>query len=187
MQLCKMVRVLSCHHFRAQKVGQCEGGVGVTLAGEVVIIAMEHLISVYAWDNITDVADWFTRRRVQTSHAKGQLGGRIQFKSTSSSTSSPTEEQLLRQQAPDSPSDTLQLSHSFPPVDLIHSIAYNERGTKLLKVNYNETDTIRAILLGHFLQCLERREGGMNSFRVRIYFHWEHHSNGKPMKARIAG
>jgi len=124
-----MVRVLSCHHFRSQKVGRCEGGVGVALADEIVIIALEHSISIYSSETIINIPSWFTKRRAVTSFGRGNLGAPFYF-DIRPSTSSPAKEVLPPNVSPkkDTTLETLKLSHSFPPVDLIHSITYNKRG-----------------------------------------------------------
>lgn len=42
-----MSRIISCHHFRGQRVGRCDEAVDVAVSGHTVIVALEHQINIY--------------------------------------------------------------------------------------------------------------------------------------------
>jgi len=42
-----MVRVLSCHHFKGQRIGRCEEATGIAVARDHLIVGFDHQIHVY--------------------------------------------------------------------------------------------------------------------------------------------
>lgn len=145
-----MVRVLSCYHFRGQKIGRCDEAAAVAVADQSIVVGIEDSITVYNATHSFQTSDSCDVTMYDTSgcgfhflhqHHIPEVGVPITFglqKSPMSPgddrrTDSASSEQAYSGSCSSSvssiESDTeIKLSHSFPTVDLVRFLSYNKKG-----------------------------------------------------------
>jgi len=142
-----MVRVLSCYHFRGQRIGRCDEASSVAVAGQSVVVAIEDSINVYvAGHGIqTPECDFGDIGiGVQSYQSIPDLGVPISFVQLEKTTGEERRGDSNFCEQPRSgscsssvssiESDTeIKLSHSFSTVDLVQSLSYNTKGKTIFK------------------------------------------------------
>ncbi|CAL8096235.1 unnamed protein product [Orchesella dallaii] len=180
-----MVRVLSCYHFRGQRIGRCDEASAVAVAGQSVVVAIEDNINVYVAGHgfqtpESDLTTCDTGFGVQFYQSIPEIGIPISFSQLEKCAG---EERRVDSSAGEQrsgscsssvssiESDTeIKLSHSFSTVDLVQSLSYNKKGNYLL-----------------CLECRDAENGESKSSSIRVYFHWNKKYDALPMRTRIAG
>jgi len=142
-----MVRILSCHHFRGQRIGRCDEAVGVAVAEDAVIVALEHQVNIYgrADPNLTTTSSSWSSDASSPSGGFGtysfghafddnriyDLGTQFSYHARSPDPAAGTKLRTISgsSSADSVESDTeLRLSHSFTTIDFIENVSYNEAG-----------------------------------------------------------
>lgn len=137
-----MVRVLSCYHFRGQKIGRCDEAAAVAVAGQSIVVGIEDSINVYIAGHGFQASDVIEPPLDVGTHIYNiipEIGAPIVFGHADKSPLSPGEDKRIEMEQQGSgscsssvssiESDTeIQLSHSFATVDLVRSLSYNRKG-----------------------------------------------------------
>jgi hypothetical protein len=176
-----MVRILSCHHFRGQRIGRCDEAVGVAVAGDAVIVAVDHQVNIYGRVDHTGVASTSWSSDASSPGTGLGLGASFGFghafndnriydlgtqfsyqcpEKTSGYASSANKQHIGRPRTTSGgsssidsvESDTeLRLSHSFSTIDLIDTISYNEAGNYYRSIVRNQLAHAPQIDIRHVL------------------------------------
>lgn len=145
-----MVRVLSCHHFRSQRIGRCDEAVGVAVAGEAVIVALDHQVNIYgriehdgrisseasspSASNPTPEPGGISGSIFHDGGGGHDIGIPFVYQKLPSGTFDVTHGGRPRTRSGSSSVDSvesdteLRLAHSFSTIDRIDSISYNDKG-----------------------------------------------------------
>lgn len=127
-----MVRILTCHHFEAQRTAKTEEPVGVAVVDDsVLVVGLEHRINVYYLSDIAgsakefDISIWLGKRR-RSDFGHGEFGGFYSFARTQKDKEAPVDRAKVGQ------TGELRLSHYFAPVAVLRYLEYNSRGNQIL-------------------------------------------------------
>lgn len=145
---CEMVRVLSCYHFRGQKIGRCEEATALTVADQSIVVAIEDSLNVYNTGHVPTASVYDTGSRANINSHIPEIGVPICFGNVGKSSNPPGEEGRLDNEQHQSgscsssvssaESDTeVKLSHSFSTVNLVRNLSYNKKGTVSCEYNHD--------------------------------------------------
>lgn len=136
-----MVRVLSCYHFRGQRIGRCEEASAVTVAGQCVVVGIEDTVNVYIAGHASalpgalesfDGGDPYSAEHFLNQNIP-ELGIPITFsdgdRSPNNDSACSGKSGSCSSSVSSIESDTeIKLSHTFATMDLINSITFNKKG-----------------------------------------------------------